>query len=255
MVTRMLIRRSTAEVLVIVVGVLLALWAEAWRESRAEHRLAYSYMQRLGADVQSDSVRFARIRFLHQQYREAANELLRVLNAETEADPIETAHLLARAGYLSPDNTVTSTYEDLVSSGRLFLIQDEVLRGSVQSYYSDLARRLQGLEDAPIGLRNIARRWLPGDFSREAQQCLWPEVDQHLGLPTPEEQQCHPEISLDLARQVLTRMTRDKAQVADFLNEVIWYSRDVEAKLRVQESRRASLQVQLEAVAPHATQK
>jgi len=255
MVTRRVIGRVSAEVLVIVVGVLLALWAEAWRESREEHRLAHSYLQRLRADVHLDRDRFARIRFLHEQYREAANELLRILNDESEADPIEAAYLLARAGYLAPDNTVTSTYEDLVSSGRLFLIQDEVLRASIQSYYSDLARRLQSLEDAPMGLRSIARRWLPGDFSREAQQCLWSELDQHLGLPTPEEQQCHPEIAPEPARQVLTRMIRDKAQVADLLNEVLWYSRDVDAKFRVQESRRALLQEQLEAVVPHATSK
>lgn len=129
-------RKTTAELLIIVVGVLVALAVGDWWEGVRERAEAADYTQRLIASLESDELAF----------QDAANRALSVDSAALDVLAVyrggsvspDTAEDFARAvleaSWMPPATAATETYDDLVSTGNLALLPPDV-RESLSSYY------------------------------------------------------------------------------------------------------------------------
>jgi hypothetical protein len=127
-----------AEFVLIVVGVFLALAAESWVSGAADRQLVDQYAADLLGDLQSDSVS---IQAWVGRAEEVASALERLIGGLNETrPPIVGSEALADlflAQVVPLPTFEVTTYQDLVSSGNLRLLEPQ-LRRSLVEYHASL---------------------------------------------------------------------------------------------------------------------
>lgn len=134
------------ETLIVVFGVFIGLQVNNWNEARGDRADAGVVLERLEQDFEQILDRADQSLANHERNLEAAGRL--ILGIRNQAFEEET--LLADIGNVSSFSTMpgpSATFSQLVSSGRLELIQDQELRRALTEYhaYLDFAQRLYGV--------------------------------------------------------------------------------------------------------------
>jgi len=130
--------RIGAEFVVIVVGVLLALAVDQWASDRADRRAEMDHLQALAADLRSDSSVFVGTLIpVLGRAREAMDDIGPVVRGEAPV-PVDTIAFLREVVWSTGffiQLGVRTTFDELLSTGSLRLIQSAELRSSLASYY------------------------------------------------------------------------------------------------------------------------
>ena len=129
------------EIILVVIGILIALQINTWNQSRQESNKEKVYLRNVAADLKQQ---LSYISF--QLEREYEHDSL----AASILDRYNREKLLRIDSVISKQlNTLTirktftkadPTYQDLISSGNIRLIKDEKLRNEILSYYLELER-------------------------------------------------------------------------------------------------------------------
>ena len=174
--------RALGELVVIVLGVLVALGVDSWFEGFSETRVAESYLARLVSDLEADSFTYA---FVLEVLEEKDRALLRVARVAAGLEAPDSAFfellpLTQSMGFNTP-GTRRVTYDDLVATGNLRLISDPDLRGSVVWYYTQTAGYQRRIEQRRTEFPQASYRLNPegwradgieGAYSEMAAQAL-----------------------------------------------------------------------------------
>lgn len=149
------IRRTAVEFVIIVAGVLVALAVDEWREGHEQRADERAYVLRLARDIRFDSTFLVEGNRLRDEKIEVLNNLLdlapsRSLTADQLRQAARGLALASRGawGSLPPQRV---TFDELLSTGSLALIRDQVLRQKIAEYYRDF-----DLVVARIGVRMTA---------------------------------------------------------------------------------------------------
>lgn len=126
--------RLAVQILVVGVGVVLALWADGWRESRVERHTETARLQALERDVHATARAVATLR---SDAREIAAALDSLLAPETDprgADPGAMPRQVTR-GFLDVPilDAELAVYRDLQHSGELSLLTDARVREALSA--------------------------------------------------------------------------------------------------------------------------
>ena len=131
-------RQAGFELVIVFLGVLIALLVDGWNERRVERAVEQGYLDRLAGDVAQDSVGLADLAKA-LEVKMTALESLEGANRSTllEAPAAALVPMLVQAhtagfGVL---RGVSTTFEDLQSTGHLGLIRDPQLRAELVAYY------------------------------------------------------------------------------------------------------------------------
>ena len=167
--------RLVGEFFLIVIGVLVALAVEATLENRQDDKLRDEYIARIQHDMEGDT-RAARNRIVFfTDVQRFSGEVLDWL--ETDA-PVDHDILLASfyAAEVWPFLPNVSTYEDLLSTGNIRLLDNIDLRTSLSAYYNKGSTSRSG--------------WNPSEYYREIVRGVIPNQVQSLirqNCPTTDE--------------------------------------------------------------------
>lgn len=129
---------ATGEILLIAIGVLIALAFDGWRDYRAERKLESEYINRIEHDLRSSLSTW----HSHTARLESAIEFLKRLRS-CKLDFIEpdnaaeawNAYMVSQ--WFAPPAIRSSAFEELVSTGRLSIIENLELRDSISAFYTD----------------------------------------------------------------------------------------------------------------------
>ena len=162
--------RILAEVSIIVVGVLIALAAEGWREAVSDRDLTDGYLAGLAADIRLDSAAYER--FLDPNYLPAqavaSDSLILILgDPTTVVAPATVLRFLREQLYLLSATKSRATFDDMVSSGRLGLIDDPDLRTALVRYYASSV-----VDNEPAYQAYLTSSFFP--FTQELTRVLGP---------------------------------------------------------------------------------
>lgn len=135
--------RLAIELAVIVGGILLALAIESWWESKADQALARDYLEALEAELDSDLERY-RLSFLLRLDRkvEALAQIAPVVrrDAPVPADTVAFLQAVGLGGLAGiPGSSAlagTTTFDEMVATGSLSLIEDPELRAQLIAFYN-----------------------------------------------------------------------------------------------------------------------
>jgi hypothetical protein len=125
--------RLIAEFLVIVVGVVVALGVDQWAQGRRDRALEEEYLERLLGDVRYD---IEELTFIRERSSLSADQARSVLDAEwVRRAPVDSLVGTAYGAFLTriPDLS-RSTFNELVSSGRIDLLRSRAVREALAEY-------------------------------------------------------------------------------------------------------------------------
>ncbi len=167
------ILRYAAEFTVIVIGVVVALGFDEWRQSVSDSAEEARYYHRLAQDLSGDVESWESLLADLDLKDQALNRLETwrsgvADSGEQEArlvvDDIATASVYA--GSIPPPRN--STYEDLLATGNLHLIQDERFRTNLLEYYFQIQNGVDRINSRVTGYDGLAYRLVPRDLVETA---------------------------------------------------------------------------------------
>lgn len=139
MSTRLNWRFLLGEFVVVVVGVLLALWVDQLREGRAHAAMEVEYLESLLVDLEADLVQFDSTDAWIRRQESAAATVVALYGGSPPTDDVnELVAAVETAGWQYVPVITRNTIDDLRSTGNLRLIRDRALRRAIASYYTTL---------------------------------------------------------------------------------------------------------------------
>lgn len=129
------LRYAFGEIILVVLGILIALQINAWNKTRMDHILGESYLIRLQNELTKDTA------YLNSSYSDTdhgikniTQELQRAYQAQNTREDINS--LLSLQNLFAEALTInTATYEDLVNTQNLNIIRNDSLRFLIVDYY------------------------------------------------------------------------------------------------------------------------
>jgi hypothetical protein len=125
--------RLVAEFTVIVVGVLVALWADRWNEARSVSELEDAFLGRIVAEIRQDSARAEAYLATVPVAISARDSLLAFL--EDGPAPADLTQTIARA-FVQPDLGTPLAWTEIQGTTSLNIIADPEIREALSRYYS-----------------------------------------------------------------------------------------------------------------------
>ena len=124
-------RYALGEIVLVVIGILIALQINNWNEERKDRLIEVRYLQNLKTDLKNDSLALTEIRAHRINTVKAAKTLLKIANSGRVENVYEVDSLYWTIGiwweFIPNDNT----FQELISSGNLNIIRDERIKKSL----------------------------------------------------------------------------------------------------------------------------
>lgn len=128
---------AVGEIVLVVVGIMIALQINNWNELNKEHEREQAYYCKLQEDVDQDRVKIESQLVKSEERLVAANQMLALLLHETfSPEEVMQASLKAISLITFTFRPSLAAYEDLKSSGNLTILRDNELKKRIVAYYS-----------------------------------------------------------------------------------------------------------------------
>lgn len=129
-------RYAIGEIILVVIGILIALQINNWNENRKNHKLELEYLIGIKSNL-NDDITELEMHFEGDTLKfDAYTALVRNLNSKNpllkKEEIISNLYRTSRLAWFEGQNIV---FENLKSSGRINLIQSDTLSNSIQKYY------------------------------------------------------------------------------------------------------------------------
>ncbi|PWK18231.1 DUF6090 family protein [Xanthomarina spongicola] len=162
---------AIGEIILVMVGILLALQVNNWNEQRKEQKKEAVYLERLQENIATDLIQLdLNIEFYTQVFEYGSLAL-----SYAEGDNVkpknnwEVLVSFFHASQIWPFIPITSTYEELKSSGELSLIQSVKLRNSLSYYHGGGLQRYSHT----VGIQPPYRKMVRGLIPAKIQNYMW----------------------------------------------------------------------------------
>jgi len=130
-------RYAIGEIVLVVVGILIALSINNWNENQKENQLEREFLIRLRTDLISDSTYYSKRNRDAENYIRANRDFIKELYNE-QHNYADVKNLFVTLSLLSePLTSQQSTYKELINDGKLNLIRNVELKSSLINYYRD----------------------------------------------------------------------------------------------------------------------
>ena len=162
---------AIGEIILVVIGILIALQINNWNESRKERIKEKAYLTRLKEDLISDKKAIELNTNFYNDVFIAGSLVLSNLEGEEDVITSNWDILVAyfHASQIWPMLMQSSTYEELKSSGELSLIQNVTLRNRLPFYHGNGLRRYQ----QTMGINPPYRKMVRGLIPSNIQNYMW----------------------------------------------------------------------------------
>lgn len=201
---------------IVVVGVYLGIQVSNWNAEREARQRGAEFSQRLRADLQDE-------RWLHQFMIEYSRDVLaaaeRTVDALTGKVPLSNHDLLVnafRATQYREGPRRRSTYDELVSTGSLGLIEDRTLAGIAARTYRITTLEKLVRESLESPYRQAFRMSIPNDLQRELQRSCGDrtvEAGDYQGIADVQGYPCSLELPQDAIDAAATSLRSDAMMV------------------------------------------
>jgi hypothetical protein len=157
---------ATGEIVLVVIGILIALSINNWNQNRLDENLESQYYNRLLDDVREEKLILqATVNYSKQVLGHAKNAIAVFENSpDANPNPIDNLIDMYQASQLADSYSASSTYKELIASGQINLIQNDSLKTALIRYYE-----VDWSESGVFQLENKYRENLRGKMPDEIQ--------------------------------------------------------------------------------------
>ena len=135
--TRKYFKYAIGEIVLVVIGILIAVTINNWNQDRLTENLVSKYYKRLLDDVREEKLILEATINYSKQVSLHAKKAIKVYENSliTITNPIENLIDMYQASQLADSYSASSTYRELISSGQINLIQNDSLKTALIRYY------------------------------------------------------------------------------------------------------------------------
>lgn len=203
---------AVGEILLVMIGILLALQVNNWNELRKEKEREQVYLQLLHQNLSTDLQILKLNQDFYKEVLENGTRLLAYIRNE-EASEFSQWELLVSAFHASQIWSIifeSSTYEELKSTGDLSLLKNAFIRDRLGFYYGGGRLRYEETIGINPHYRKMSRMAIPYHILGY----MWDECHETLG-DTQILNKCEPNISEEEAKEVLGKLVNDEVLMGE----------------------------------------
>ena len=136
-------RYGVGELVIVISGVMIALYADGRIQDRGERTLEIEYVESLAIDLNADVAELTSTISLAAERAQLGHRVLQAMAGDTVLDPAYLATAVERVMYFTYPAYSRSTISDLMSTGNLRILQDPGLKRTLSDYYQAIDRAEQ----------------------------------------------------------------------------------------------------------------
>ncbi|WP_339896271.1 DUF6090 family protein [uncultured Algibacter sp.] len=163
------LKYAIGEIILVVIGILIALQINNWNQNRLNEDLESLYYKRLLDDVREEKLILDATINYSKKVSFHAKKAIAVYENSPNADsnPIENIINMYQASQLSDSYSASSTFKELIASGQINLIQNDSLKTALIAYYN-----IEWSETGVFTLENKYRENLRGKMPDDIQTLI-----------------------------------------------------------------------------------
>jgi hypothetical protein len=176
------LKYAIGEIVLVVIGILIALQVNNWNLDRIAKRDADLFNERLKEDLLNEKVILNERITYYIKVQEHAKNVVNTLSKQPNVlDSIFLVDVYQASQQWMYRN-VRDTYDELISTGNINLIPNQNLRKRIGLHYDETDAYLR-IWRGETDYRELARRYMPYDVQKKIREAceIWTEVDQQIG--------------------------------------------------------------------------
>ncbi|MBT8186327.1 MAG: hypothetical protein HKP24_10585 [Croceitalea sp.] len=127
---------AIGEIVLVVIGILIALGINNWNQERKNISLKKSYLENLKVDLKKDIENLRQLDSINTTAETEGLYLAAFLdNNLVEVDTLRLTNSIFFCGYIPNSTIISATYNDLINSNNIILFNDVVLKRYLDDYY------------------------------------------------------------------------------------------------------------------------
>lgn len=157
--------------MVVVIGIFIGMQVTEWNSDRKDRHLEDIYLERLARDIQDDFRVYTLLVEQSTRRDEQINYIENLLN-DTNTEPLDATYFMRAVDALGTSRMYgpgQTTWNELVSTGRIQLISNYRVKERLAEYYEHFVRYHSDahyVEDIQIRVWRLKERWLTTDQVR-----------------------------------------------------------------------------------------
>lgn len=166
------LRYAIGEILLVVIGILIALQVNNWNENRKDNNAANEALSSLREDFKDNINQIKESTFSVNRTTNYLNKLMKIIDRDSTTVKADTLgkYVITGASYWNVKIT-SSTYDALSGAGNLDLIQNKNLRKLLAEFYSTTK---SGFEDEGVSETLAVKIW---EKTSSEIYTLWPKLE------------------------------------------------------------------------------
>ena len=132
---------AIGEIILVVIGILIALQINNWNELKSEQVIENDYMKNLVEDLQDDITIYDKFQSSNQEIYALIDSIIPGLKSENRKNNVSKLAYWSRMVTIKWNiiHTVERTYEQMKSSGHLRLVKNKEVSNAISKYYNSLS--------------------------------------------------------------------------------------------------------------------
>ncbi len=128
---------AIGEIVLVVIGILIALQVNNWKSEREDHSIANDYYCQLLADLELDKIQLEALTEAHHEKIQVGKQLIKDLHGmkQSKDELLQVFKTIARSDTYIPTHVA---YSEMISSGNLGILKNKQLKKSLITYYTEL---------------------------------------------------------------------------------------------------------------------
>ena len=140
---------AIGEIILVVIGILIALQINNWNEEHTERNIEKAYMNNLLEDLKEDLIKYDKFQTSNKEIYTLIDSIIPNLKSENRRQKISQLTYWCRMITIKWHSAypVERTFEQMKSSGHLRLIKDKEIANNISNYYNSLVE-FEGYNEA-----------------------------------------------------------------------------------------------------------
>jgi hypothetical protein len=148
---------AIGEIVLVVIGILIALQINNWNQDRIEHKETKVLLSNLSLDIEENIKNLKDQQNLLKIRKDWADFILKSLDDQKVIDSTMFVTAITRVGWIMDYSQMLPTYTEIISSGKLSYINSENLKKALGDYQSKVELNRQILSTYNLGLKETER--------------------------------------------------------------------------------------------------